>query len=148
VEWLAAAAALVRRAELDLDAAVRRASAVGGRRTALLALRLARDTLGLSLTEPIDRAVAADPVLPALAAEARALWLDAEADEYDTAAKLRFNFRLRDGAGDRARYAARWLFTPSPEDWAWARMPDALSPLYRVLRPLRLAARYGRGRRG
>ena len=147
LEWLAAAAALARRAGVDLDAAVRRASAAGARRTTLLALLLARDALGLPVTESIGRALAADPVLHALAGEARALWLDAAADEYDTAANLRFNFRLRDGAADRARYAARWLFVPSPEDWAWVRLPDALAPLYRVLRPLRLAARYGRRRR-
>lgn len=143
LEWLAAAAALAVRARLDLEAVVRRASAIGAGRTVLLALRLARDTLGLPLTPSIDRAVSADPALPALAAESRALWFDADADEQDTAANLRFNYRLREGAADRARYAARWLFTPTPEDWAWARLPDPLSPLYRAVRPLRLAVRYG-----
>lgn len=143
LEWLAAAAGLAIRARLDLERIVRRASSIGAGRTVLLALLLARDTLGLAVTESIDRMISADPVLPALAAEAHALWDDAEADEHDTRANLRFNYRLREGAADRARYAARWLFTPSPEDWAWARLPDALSPLYRALRPLRLAARYG-----
>lgn len=71
------------------------------------------------------------------------MWFDPRADAHDTRANLRFNFRLRDGAADRARFAAHWLFTPSPEDWAWARLPDALSPLYRALRPLRLGVRYG-----
>jgi hypothetical protein len=145
LEWLAAAAGLAVRTELDLEAILRRASAIGAGRTVLLGLLLARDTLGLAVTEPIGRMIVADPVLPALAAEARALWVDADADadEHDTRANLRFNYRLREGAADRVRYAARWLFTPSPEDWAWARLPDALSPLYRAVRPLRLAARYG-----
>jgi hypothetical protein len=146
LEWLAATAGLALRAGVDLDAAVRRASGIGARRTVLLALLLARDALGLPTTPSIDRMILADPALPALAAEARGLWWDAEADAHDTGANLRFNFRVRDGAADRARYAARWLFTPSPEDWAWARLPDALSPLYRAVRPLRLAVRYGLGR--
>jgi hypothetical protein len=160
LEWLAAAAALALRAEVNFDAILARASAIGARRTVLLALLLMRDALRITLPSSIDRAIDADPALPALAAEARALWLaDAAAESTpalphsrthaldDTAANLRFNYRLREGAADRARYAARWLFTPSPEDWAWARLPDALSPLYRALRPLRLAARYGLGRR-
>jgi hypothetical protein len=148
LEWLACAAALAARAELDLAALLHLADGIGARRTTLLALLLARDALGLALPGEIDRSIAADPPLATLAAEARGLWFreEGEGDEA-TPANLRFNARLRDGAADRVRYAVRWLFLPSPEDWAWVRLPDALSPLYRVLRPLRLAARYGpRGR--
>jgi hypothetical protein len=152
LEWLTAAAALAVRAELDLEQTLDRASAIGARRTVLLMLLLARDALGLPLPPSIDQRIAADPALPALAAEARALWFaDAPGVSLsasdETAANLRFNYRLREGAADRARYAVRWLFTPSPEDWAWVALPDALAPLYRALRPLRLAARY-RPRRG
>jgi hypothetical protein len=148
LEWLAAAAALALRGGVGLDRAVDRANGIGARRTVLLALLLARDALGMPLAESIDRAIAADPALAGLAAEARALWFHADAGEHGTAANLRFNFRLRDGAADRARYAARWLFTPTPEDWAWLPLPDALAPLHRLLRPLRLAARHRPGRRG
>ena len=147
LEWLACAAALAIRAELDLEALVDRADAIGARRTVLLALRLAHDELDLSLPPSIERAIEADRSLGALAAEARDLWFGSEEDgDGSTPANLRFNARLRDGGRDRARYVARWLFLPSPEDWAWARLPDALAPLYRVLRPVRLAMRYGRRR--
>jgi hypothetical protein len=147
LEWLACAAALAVRNGLDLALVLRRAGEIGARRTTLLALLLARDALGLALPPAIDRPIAADPALQPLADEARGLWFGGEvADDEATPANLRFNGRLRDGAADRARYAARWLFLPSPEDWAWVRLPDALAPLYRVLRPVRLAARYGRRR--
>jgi hypothetical protein len=147
LEWLGCAAALAVRTGLDLADVLRRAGETGARRTVLLALLLARDALGLALPGDVDRSIAADPALHGLADEARGLWFGAEVDgEKATPANLRFNARLRDGAADRARYAARWLFLPSPEDWAWVRLPDALAPLYRVLRPLRLAARYGRRR--
>jgi hypothetical protein len=149
LEWLSCVAALAVRAELDLSAVVHRAGEIGARRTTLLALLLARDALGLALPADVHRSIETDPSLPALAAEARGLWFaDDAAEGESTPANLRFNARLMDGAADRARYAARWLFLPSPEDWAWVRLPDALAPLYRVLRPLRLAARYGRGRDG
>jgi hypothetical protein len=149
VEWLACAAALAVRGALDLPSILEGAGEIGARRTVLLALLLARDALGLALPADVQRSIHADPALTVLADEARGLWFAVDADDGEaTPANLRFNARLRDGAADRARYAARWLLLPSPEDWAWVRLPDALAPLYRVLRPLRLAARYGRGRRG
>lgn len=149
LEWLSCAAALAVHAGLDLPAIVARAAEIGARRTTLLALLLARDALGLAPPPEVGGMIETDPSLPALANEARALWFTEDgAGEDATPANLRFNARLMDGAADRARYAARWLFLPSPEDWAWVRLPDALAPLYRVLRPLRLAARYGRRRRG
>lgn len=148
LEWLACAAALRVRAGLDAEPLLRRAEEAGARRTVLLALLLMRDALGVALPPGAARAAAPDRGLRALADEAGALWWSDGEDEAEaTPANLRFNTRLRDGAADRARYAARWLFAPSPEDWAWVRLPDALAPLYRVLRPLRLAARYGPGRR-
>jgi Uncharacterised nucleotidyltransferase len=153
LEWLACAAALAARAGLDPAETVRRADGAGARGVVLLAFRLMRDALGVPLPKDVARAVGADPVVPALADEARALWLAGDAEDADadggeaTRANLRFNARLREGAVERARYAARWLFHPSPEDWAWVRLPDALAPLYRVLRPLRLAARHGRKER-
>lgn len=148
LEWLSAAAALAANAPLDLDAVLRRAGTVGARRTVLLALRLMRGALGLEVRGDADRAIDHHPDHMTLADEARQLWFAAEVPEEATAANLRYNYRLRDGAADRVRYAARWLFAPSPEDWAWVRLPDALAPLYRVARPLRLALRYGRGGRG
>jgi hypothetical protein len=144
LEWVAAAAALAVRAGLDLDAILARASTIGAGRTVRLALLLMRDTLSLPLTPPIDRALAADPALPPLAAEARALWFGTDRTfALETAANLRFGFRLQESPARQIRYAAGWLFTPTPEDWAWARLPDAASPLYRALRPLRLGLRYG-----
>jgi hypothetical protein len=151
LEWLAAAAALAVRAGLDLDAILRRASALGAGRTVRLALLLMRDHLALPSTPSIERALADDDALPPLAGEVRALWFADPAFAFshsrtfapDPAANLRFNFRLQQGAARRARYAAGWLFTPTPEDWAWARLPDAASGLYRALRPLRLGLRYG-----
>ena len=147
LEWLATLAALAASSRIDLAAMRDRAAAAGARRTVLLALHLASTALHHPVPSSIDDDAQADAEIRALAEEARALWFAAEAEDESTAANLRFNYRLRDGAADRARYAARWLFTPSPEDWAWARLPAPLSPLHRALRPLRLALRYGPRRR-
>ncbi|HEY7769157.1 nucleotidyltransferase family protein [Longimicrobium sp.] len=146
LEWLASTGALAARAELDLRALGDRAGEAGARRTVLLALHLAGTTLGLPLPPSLAQAAAVDPEIPSLAKEARGLWFAPATDEDSTAANLRFNYRLCDGRADRARYAARWLFTPTPEDWSWLRLPAPLAPAYRALRPLRLALRYAPGR--
>ena len=87
-----------------------------------------------------------DPALAPLAEEAGALWFAAHDAADDAAANLRFNLRLQDDAAARARFAAWWLFAPTPEDWGWIRLPAPLAPLYHLVRPLRLALRYGGGR--
>ncbi|HYH82837.1 MAG TPA: nucleotidyltransferase family protein [Longimicrobium sp.] len=150
LEWLAALAALLRAGRGDVAAVLARATELRARRTVLLGLHLSDAVLGAPLADALRREIAADPELGALADEARGRWFGAEDDSEsgDTRANLRFNLRLRDGAADRARYVARWLFGPSPEDWRWKRLPDALFPLYRVLRPLRLLGRHGAGAGG
>ncbi|MFL5542422.1 MAG: nucleotidyltransferase family protein [Longimicrobiaceae bacterium] len=146
LEWVAALAELLRAGRGDVGAALRLASGVHARRTLLLGLALARRLLDAPLAEEVVREIEDDAGLAALAAEAEGRMFGEEAqDGEDTAANLRFNLRARDGAVDRARYAARWLFAPTPEDWRWAHLPDALFPLYRVLRPVRLLLRHGRG---
>jgi len=148
LEWLAAVAALLRGRRGDVDAVLARAAEVRARRTVLLGLSLARRLLAAPLPPAAAREIDADAGLAALADEAeRRMFTDAGEEGGETAANLAFNLRARDGAIDRARYAARWVFGPSPEDWRWARLPDALFPLYRVLRPVRLLMRHG-GRRG
>lgn len=146
LEWLAAVAALVRRVPLDPTPLADRAREIGAGRTVLLALHLAHTALELPLAPSVLRSIQSDSVISTLADESRALWFAPASGETDTAANLRYNFRLRDGGKDRLRYAARWLFTPSPEDWAWIRLPDGVSWMYRALRPVRLAARYAPGR--
>ncbi|MBW3656541.1 MAG: nucleotidyltransferase family protein [Gemmatimonadetes bacterium] len=146
LEWLASASALAARAAVDLPALVERAGEAGARRTVLLALHLARTTLRLHVPPSLAEAAEADSEIPSLADEARGLWFAGDEAEETTAANLRFNYRLCDGRADRARFAARWLFTPTPEDWSWLRLPGPLAPAYRALRPLRLALRYAPGR--
>jgi DNA-binding transcriptional ArsR family regulator len=148
LEWLVSAAALAARTGLDLSKVSERAWRIGAGRTVLLALHLASTALALSIPATVAHAAAADADVPALADEARSLWFTRAANDSSVAKNLRFNLRLRDTRADRLRFAAHWLFTPTPEDWGWLRLPDALAPLYRAVRPLRLALRYAPGRRG
>jgi len=146
LEWLAAVAALLRAGRGDVATVRARAVELRARRTVLLGLHLAHALLAVPLSADVAHEIAADGGIAALAAEAadRLFGPEPGDDAAGTRANLRFNLRLRDGAADRVRSAARWLFGPGPEDWKWRPLPDALFPLYRVLRPLRLLARHGR----
>ncbi|HET7234585.1 MAG TPA: nucleotidyltransferase family protein [Longimicrobium sp.] len=144
LEWLAAIAALLGAGRGDVSRVLAEAAELRARRTVLLGLHLAHSLLHAPVSGEVTREIAADDGIQALAAEAVERMFEAEPGEgADTRGNLRFNLRLRDGAVDRARYAARWLFGPTPEDWKWKPLPDALFPLYRLLRPLRLLARHG-----
>jgi putative nucleotidyltransferase-like protein len=145
LEWIAAVAALLGSGTIDLPALLARAAALRARRALLLALALARRLLEAPLPEPIVEEIESDAVIGGLADEAERRMFG-PAPEEETAANFRYNLRARDGAIDRVRSAYRWTILPSPEDWAWRKLPDVLFPLYRVLRPLRLLLRYGRPR--
>jgi hypothetical protein len=60
-------------------------------------------------------------------------------------AKGRFNFRRRmlPGTLEGWRYGVRLSVVPAEEDYEMIRLPGVLSPLYIVLRPLRLLRKYG-----
>lgn len=147
LEWVVALAELLRARRGDVRAALRHADVARARRTMRLGLSLAHRLLDAPLDPAVAREIEGDARLPALDAEAEARLFGPEPEGDETVANLRFNLRARDSAADRASSAARWLFVPSPEDWGWAHLPDALFPLYRALRPVRLLLRHGGGAR-
>lgn len=144
LEWVAAVAELIRGGSIDIPRVLERATAIGARRTVLLALHMA-GMLGLAMPDEVRLEAIVTTTPLADEAERRIFRApsDAGAEEETTAANLMFNLRARDGAADRLRYAWRWLTVPSPEDWDAVRLPDALFPAYRAIRPVRLLARYG-----
>jgi Uncharacterised nucleotidyltransferase len=131
------------------------AATAHGRRAVGLGLLLARALLGAPVPDLPDGA-ALEPDLARRASRIRKVL--AEGEPSPTFLHKWLNIRgdhleSLDGFGDRRRYVLRTLLTPNESDWARFRLPDALYPLYYLLRPLRLAARGGklvwkRGRRG
>jgi hypothetical protein len=147
LEWVSAVAGLLRGGSADAAAVLDRAGELHARRTVLLGLALARGLLDAPVPPAAVAEIEGDAGIAALVEESERRMFAPTAVEVEgeeTAANLVYNLRLRDRPTDRARYAWRWLTLPSPEDWEWRPLPDALFPLYRVLRPLRLALRYGR----
>jgi hypothetical protein len=54
-----------------------------------------------------------------------------------------FHLRARERLADRSRYCLRLVSTPTAGDFELVSLPARLSFLYYVLRPIRLARKYG-----
>lgn len=145
LEWVAAVSELLRQRGGDVASVL--AYAPGARRAVLLACAVAARWLHAPLSVETRTQCARDPSVERLAATAwRRIVSNAVDDEgpEETAGKLGFNWRLQRGPGARVRFAYRWVFWPSPEDWEFLPLPDGLFFAYRLVRPLRLIGRYGR----
>ena len=59
----------------------------------------------------------------------------------ESVAYFRLMLRLRENRRDRVRFLSRLALTPGPNEWAALRLPDALFPLYRLVRLWRLGGR-------
>jgi len=142
--WIADVAELVRRAELDYDALAARARAAGGGRVLRLGLFLAWDLLDAPIPAWLARSLAAHRSVTALGETVRRrLFADSPSDPSGFEL-LRFHIRVRERLRDRVRGAVRAVATPGVGDWALVRLPDSLYPLYYLVRPFRLAAKYAR----
>jgi hypothetical protein len=139
LEWLVSLMTLIRTTNVDIAGLLVRADALHARRNVLLSLALAKSLLALELPPVIARALADDPKLQPLVRRAtRNLIAGATSS---TASRMLFNMRTKDSNLDRLAFAYRWIALPTPEDWKAVRIPDRFTSLYRLLRPLRLAAR-------
>ncbi len=144
IEWVAAVAELLRRRGGDIMPLILAAPAA--RRALLLACTVASSWLDAPLSERTRALCDGDPVVARLAAVAWLRVITGSSDDGpdETAAKLAFNCRVQRGPAARARFVYRWIFWPSPEDWEFVELPDPVFFAYRIVRPVRLLARYGR----
>lgn len=145
LEWLRDVAGLVRDGDgLDWQRVTRQARAHGAERMLRLAVVLAADVLKAPVPPAVLAAARADPAVVDLASRAQ-VWLFAQ----DGSApgpwtRVKFFWRVRERLWDRVRDFALALVTPAPTDWEAVRLPGALSGLYYLVRPLRLAGKYAR----
>ena len=102
-----------------------------------LGLQLAAEHLGLALENPAA-ALAALPRVRDLSARVRLEEIGPGPERAAMLDRLRFARDAWDTAGQRLRMIAGWVFTPTLGDIEARPLPEALYPLYALLRPLRL----------
>ncbi len=136
--WLSDIAETLRTQAIDYPLAFSRARALGIARILGISFWLVKNVLHSELPNPAAEMVASDPLVPALGSEfagrlARGAGYDFESTEY-----FRLILKLRERRGDRWRYLWRLVWTPNVGDIAAVRLPEALFPLYRIVRIGRL----------
>jgi hypothetical protein len=145
LEWICGVSELVRETpQLDWNAVLDRARALGAVRMVLLALYLAHELLQAPVPEDIRKRVFADKRVAILAAKVPGLLEEPGATDESLGSTMSdlFHFHLRERFMDRVRYIFYRITTPSqPESWRVLRIGRFLFPLHAFLRPLRLAGR-------
>jgi hypothetical protein len=140
--WLCDLNELIRsRPALNWPQLIEQSTGAGARRILLLSLKLTSDLLGTKLPEEITRAIEADRAVEILAAQIKG---ELFREDVRPAGVSRYLLpgQALERRRDRISFRLRLALTPSPEDWAFLRLPDRLLPLYFLVRPLRLARKY------
>jgi hypothetical protein len=123
---------------IDYALAFSRARALGIARILGVSFWLVKNLLRAEIPKSAEEMIAADPRVPVLGRKfaarlARGATYDFESTEY-----FRLILKLRERRGDRLRYVWRLVWTPGAGEIAAVRLPEALFPLYRIVRIGRL----------
>jgi Uncharacterised nucleotidyltransferase len=140
--WLSDIAETLRTETIDYSLVFSQARVLGSARILGISFWLVKNVLRAELPKPAEEMIASDPRVPALGGEfaerlARGAAYDFESTEY-----FRLILKLRERRGDRMRYLWRLVWTPGAGDVAAVRLPEALFPLYRIVRIGRLLRKF------
>ena len=145
LEWLAGVTRLLRAAPDDAPHLMAHARSLRAARMLAVSVHMAERVLGLALSDAWKRELSRDA---AAAQIAERMTSELEAHELedrpflDGAALQRRYAELVDTRLDRVRLFAHAVLDPTARDQQALALPDALTPLHRVLRPARLAVTY------
>ncbi len=134
-------AQLARDPRLDWESALEEARRLGIERILTLTLLLVHRLLGSELPDAIERRLREDRGATALADGVLRIIERSEHNDTESTPYFRLMMRLRERRRDRARFLWRLLSTPNIGEWCAVRLPQPLSPLYRLVRIFRLAKR-------
>jgi hypothetical protein len=140
--WICDIAETMRTQVVDWEVVCGRAREIGVVRMVAVSFFLVRTLFGISMPGPAQEIVDGDPRVRDLGEQfaarlARSAVYDFESTEY-----FRWILNLRERRRDRVRYMWRLTWTPGEGDIAAVRLPEALFPLYRVVRLVRLMRKF------
>lgn len=149
LQWLCDVAQLLKRnPALDWAQVMERAKIARGQRMLYLGIFLANDLLGAPLPPGIEQTVHHDLHTAELARQVKWRLFEGPLQLFKPWKSMNFKVQLIDRARDRFGYSPRYwlksLTTPTRDDRSSVSLPKPLSPLYYLIRPVRLAIKYGR----
>ena len=127
---------------IDYSRAFARARALGIARILGVSFWLVKNVLRAKLPQPAEEMIAADPRVPVLGAEFAARLVRGASYDFESTEYFRLIMKLRERRGDRWRYLWRLVWTPGVGDVAAVQLPEALFPLYRIVRIGRLMRKF------
>jgi len=139
-QWIAT------RPQLDWDTLLERASRMGSERRLLLGLLLARDLLGTALPPEVSARIVADAAVGRLAAEVRRRILSPQHGYVGAIERCGTHLRVMERLRDKVLYCLGLLhqsLAPTMTDRSTVPLPEFLSLLYYVIRPVRQTVTYG-----
>ncbi len=145
LSWIADVGRLVGDREVDWAVVFRRARALGSERMLLLGLGLAEALLGAELPPAVQGRRRAHPGLPRLATWVTERLFRATPGHIPAGERRVFQLRVRERRRDRVRFILGQTFGIGEGDFQAVELPPVLYPLYYLLRPLRVARRFGAG---
>jgi hypothetical protein len=141
--WICDVAELIRAQPMDWEWVLRVSEGLGSQRMLFLGLFLAKELLDTSLPGKISKRVEADLAVRRLAAQVQEYLFERAGDVPGPMENSLFHLKVRERLQDRLRYCVRFTMTTTYPDWVFLPLPDFLFPLSYVMKPLRLAAKYG-----
>jgi hypothetical protein len=142
--WVCDVAELIRKNDgLDWNRVVSFSSTSGSLRMLFLGLVLARDLLDASIPEEVMEKADADPMARRLAQKVEKKIFKSSNGSFGTLNDLLFYFKVRERLKDRIQHCLRLSTAITPEDRSFFSLPTFLSPLYYLIRPIRLMKKYG-----
>jgi hypothetical protein len=140
--WLTDIAEMVRSQSrtqaIDYALLLSRAHTMGIIRILGVSFWLVKNVLWAEIPKPAAEIIAVDPQASVLGAEFAGRLANSAGYDFESTKYFRLILKLRERRGDRWRYLWRLVWTPSAGDIAAVRLPEALFPLYRIVRIGRL----------
>jgi hypothetical protein len=139
--WICDVAEIVRKG-LDWKRVIDQAKSMGIKRILFLGLFIAKDLLNVSLPEKVLHHIEAEPMIKILARKVEQRMFRSNNSTSFLESCL-FHLKAREHLRDRVRYCIQLTMNTTPRDWAFISLPPSLFFLYPLIRPIRLATKYG-----
>src|SRR5882672_6120806 len=142
--WICDVAILIdSRKDLNWQLVLENATTLGARGILSLGLLLAGDLLDASIPPEVSKSLQPDARVKRLAGQVREQLFTERSRPAGLFAEANTLVSLRERRLDRLRSCLRLATTPRSYDWMFLSVPDSLFFLYYLVRPLRLAGKYG-----
>ncbi len=142
--WICDVASLIdSRKDLNWQRVLENATTLGARGILSLGLLLAGDLLDASIPPEVSKSLQPNARVKKLAGQVRGQLFTERSTPAGVFAEAGTLVSLRERRRDRLRSCFRLATTPRSYDWMFLSVPDSLFFLYYLVRPLRLAGKYG-----